>query len=75
MEECERFLAHALRGDDAAMAGVPMLRAWMPEERGLGPDHGVERGRWVAEAAWPSPRIAPRAFFPSATGLGQSTGQ
>jgi hypothetical protein len=74
MEECERFLAHALRGDDAAMAGVPMLRAWMPEERGLGPDHGVERGRWVAEAAWPSPRIAPRAFFPSATGLADAPG-
>ena len=62
LQECDRFLRYALKGEAAAMDGVPMLRAWMPEERQPGPDHAPERGRFVAEDAWPSPRIAPLAL-------------
>jgi len=60
LQECERFLSYALRGESGAMDGVPMLRAWMPESRMPGPDHVAEQGRWVAEPTWPTTRIAPR---------------
>lgn len=69
LQECDRFLRFALRGETTAMAGVPMLRAWMPEERHPGPDHAPETGRWVAEPVWPAPGIASRAWHLSPTGL------
>jgi putative CocE/NonD family hydrolase len=62
LQECDRFLRYALKGEAGAMDGVPMLRAWMPEERKPGPDHAPEHGRFVAEESWPSPRIAPLAL-------------
>jgi putative CocE/NonD family hydrolase len=62
LQECDRFLRFALKGESGAMDGVPMLRAWMPEERSPGPDHAPERGRFVAETQWPSPRIVPRVL-------------
>ena len=62
LQECDRFLRYALKGESGAMEGVPMLRAWMPEERVPGPDHAPERGRFVAETQWPSPRIAPHVL-------------
>ncbi|MBL8698568.1 MAG: CocE/NonD family hydrolase [Alphaproteobacteria bacterium] len=69
LQECDRFLRFALRGDATAMDRVPMLRAWMPEQRTPGPDHAPEQGRWVAEQSWPSPRITPRAWHLGASGL------
>jgi putative CocE/NonD family hydrolase len=72
LQECDRFLRFALRGEAAAMDGVPMLRAWMPERRTPGPDHVAEHGRWVAEASWPNPRIAPRILHLGAHGLGDA---
>jgi hypothetical protein len=62
LQECDRFLRYALKGEAGAMDGVPMLRAWMPEDRRPGPDHAAERGRFVAEATWPSADIAPLAL-------------
>lgn len=60
LQECDRFLRFALRGETQAMDGVPMLRAWMPESRTPGPEHIAERGRWISEASWPATRIALR---------------
>jgi putative CocE/NonD family hydrolase len=62
MAECDRFLRATLRGDTTAMAGEPMLRAWMPEARAPGPHNEPQNGRWIVEKAWPSPRIAPRLW-------------
>lgn len=62
LQECDRFLRYALKGEAGAMDDVPMLRAWMPEERTPGPDHVAERGRFVAETCWPSPHAAPLAL-------------
>jgi len=72
LQECDRFLRFALRGETDAMSGVPMLRAWMPEARTPGPDHVAEEGRWIAETSWPSPRITPRAWHLGAGGLTES---
>ncbi len=69
LQECERFFDATLRGRQARMADEPMLRAWMPEARQPGPHHVEQTGRWVAEREWPSPRIAPRAWFLGAAGL------
>jgi putative CocE/NonD family hydrolase len=74
LQECDRFLRFALRGEADAMAGVPMLRAWMPERRTPGPDHVGEHGRWIAESYWPSPRIAPRILHLGARGLDDAPG-
>ena len=69
LEECERFFDATLRGRKERMADEPRLRAWMPEARVPGPHHVEQAGRWVVERAWPSPRIAPRAWFLGAAGL------
>lgn len=61
LQECRRFLdAHMNAG--APPDDEPLLRAWMPEWRDPGPNHKTQVGRWVAEQAWPSPRIRLRRF-------------
>lgn len=43
-------------------AGGPALAAWMPESYRPGGGFPDQDGRWVAEAEWPSPRIARRVL-------------
>jgi uncharacterized protein len=52
-------------------AGGPAYRVWMPEQPVVR-HTGRVAGRWVAEAAWPSPRIAPRRLTLGAGGLGDA---
>jgi hypothetical protein len=61
-----------LRDQKDAMDGVPMLRAWMPERRTPGPGHVAEQGRWIAEPAWPTSRIAMRDWHLGAGVLGDT---
>ena len=58
------FLQEALRWWDQWLKGVhtgimdePMLRAWMQESVPPKPLYKERPGRWIAEDAWPSPRI------------------
>jgi putative CocE/NonD family hydrolase len=51
LQETLRWWDRWLRG--AAAAVEPPYRVWMPERGG---------GRWVAEDAWPSPRVATRRW-------------
>jgi putative CocE/NonD family hydrolase len=44
-----------LRGEERGLSAEPALRAWMPAD-------GQGAGRWITEAAWPSPRIEPVSF-------------
>lgn len=60
LQEALHWFDHWLKGIDRGLAAEPMLRAWMPEAPV--PGGGPARGRWVAESAWPSPRIAPRRY-------------
>ena len=63
------FLQLALRWWDRgsrarapAPAAEPLLRIWMQDSVRPAPHHATLPGRWVAERAWPSPRITPRRY-------------
>ena len=68
LQECVRWWDHWLKGIDTGLMDEPMLRVWMQasvEPREL---RGAA-GRWVAEPAWPSPRIARRGVGSAAVPL------
>ncbi len=46
-----------LRGDAAALHGLPGYQVWMQEAVPPDPGYPVAPGRWVAEDTWPSSRI------------------
>jgi putative CocE/NonD family hydrolase len=64
------FLADVVRWFDRWLKGTatdagdePMLRAWMAEALPARPFYATAPGRWVGEAVWPSPSIAPRRWY------------
>ena len=68
LQEALRWWDHWLKERDSGVMGEPMLRAFLeegPENRALAP------GRFVGEAQWPSPRIAPRTWSVDEAGLGR----
>lgn len=71
LQEALRWWKYWLAGEETAIMDEPLYRAWIVgEERPRPfylPDHA---GEWVAEEAWPSPRIEHRQLFLNATGLG-----
>jgi predicted acyl esterase len=62
LAECVRFFEWALKGADNGFFSEPALISYMQER--IGPVPGcVERpGRWVADAAWPSPNRETRVL-------------
>ncbi|MDA0218460.1 MAG: CocE/NonD family hydrolase [Proteobacteria bacterium] len=63
LQECLRWWDHWLKGIDTGIMDEPMLRAWMCDSRPPRTDYASLPGRWVAEATWPSPRIAWQELF------------
>jgi len=60
--EALRWWDHWLKDVDTGIMDEPMYRVWMQtEEAKLGMRQVA--GRWVAEEAWPSPRIKPRTLY------------
>jgi predicted acyl esterase len=59
--ECVRWWDQWLKGEDRGIDKDPMLRAWMLDRRD--PQLPDVTGHWVAEAAWPSPRIEPVTYL------------
>jgi len=57
LQECLRWWDHWLKDVDTGVMAEPMLRAWMQEPVAPAGFHAERPGRWVAEAAWPSPEI------------------
>jgi len=55
--EAVRWWDHWLKGIDTGIMQEPRLRAWMQESVAPAATHPLRPGRWVAENAWPSPRI------------------
>jgi len=55
LQEALRWWDRCLKGIDTGVLDEPLLRVWMPER-------AEGDGRWVAETAWPSPRITPKAY-------------
>jgi len=62
MQELVRWFDHWMKGEDRGVADDPMLRVWMQDSVPPHSKYDVRPGRWVAETAWPSPRIEPQVL-------------
>jgi len=62
LAEARRWWDHWLKGVDTGIMDEPMLTAWVQESVPPAPHYEERPGRWVAETAWPSPRIAAQEF-------------
>jgi predicted acyl esterase len=51
-----------MRGKDTGIMREPMLTAWMPQAAPAQSYYAQSPGRWIAESAWPSPRIKTRRY-------------
>ncbi|MGO1078667.1 CocE/NonD family hydrolase [Inquilinus sp. CA228] len=75
LQEALRWWDQWLKGHDTGVMQEPMLRAFV---EGWNPPAGSRaetEGRWVGEAEWPSPAIAPRRWMLNAPGaLADSAG-
>jgi predicted acyl esterase len=63
LQEALRWWDHWLKGIDTGIMAEPMYRVWMQESDAPHNAFEVSAGRWVAEAVWPSPRIAPTCWY------------
>ena len=74
LQEAVRWWDHWLKGIDTGVMREPALRAYINDA--LPPDGSRpdQPGRWVAEAQWPSPAIAPLVLHLSESGLGDRPG-
>ncbi|HEY3311762.1 MAG TPA: CocE/NonD family hydrolase [Anaerolineales bacterium] len=63
LQESLRWWDHWLKGLETGVMDEPMLRVWMPEAAPPQPREMEWPGRWVAESAWPSPRITSKKLF------------
>lgn len=62
LQECVRWFDHWLKGAENGLMDEPMLRVWMQDAVEPLPSYETRPGRWVAEPAWPSPRIGSRVW-------------
>ncbi|HWE62827.1 MAG TPA: CocE/NonD family hydrolase [Chloroflexota bacterium] len=72
LQECVRWWDHWLKGQETGIMDEPMLRAWMQEAVEPRPFYAERPGRWVAEASWPSSRIAMRGYVLNAGALAET---
>jgi putative CocE/NonD family hydrolase len=63
-----------LKGRETGLGDEPLLRVFMQESVRPAPHYATLPGRWVAEGAWPSPRIAPRRYVLHPARLGSGAG-
>ena len=76
LQEALRWWDHWLKGIDTGIMSEPMLRVWMQDSAAPKSLHTHRSGRWIAETAWPSPRIQTRSWYLQApTSLGETPGQ
>jgi uncharacterized protein len=62
LQECLRWWDHWLKGRDTGIMDEPMLRVWMQDAVPPRPFYEERPGRWIAEAAWPSPNVRGRSY-------------
>jgi uncharacterized protein len=68
MQESLRWWDHWLKDAATGIMDEPILRAWIQEPVQPATSHATRPGRWVSEAAWPSPRIETLRMFLDADG-------
>ncbi len=71
-QEALRWWDYWLKGIDTGIMDEPMLRAWLEEWVPPSPYLEERPGRWVAELAWPSPRIDAHRWY---LGVGSLTAE
>ena len=74
LQHALRWWDHWLKDEDTGIMAEPQYRVWLEEPQPPLACLPMSKGRWVAEAAWPSPNIAPRTLYLNAEGLGESRG-
>ena len=74
LQECLRWWDHWLKGIDTGIMEEPQLRCWMQGPVPPRTYYKERPGRWVAEEAWPSPRLAPKTLYLNADGLAEAPG-
>jgi putative CocE/NonD family hydrolase len=70
LQEAVRWWDQWLKGRDTGIMDEPLYRVWMQESVPPLPFYDERPGRWIAEATWPSPRIAPHTLWLNAGHLG-----
>jgi putative CocE/NonD family hydrolase len=73
LQEALRWWRHWLTGEDMGVMDDPMLRAYVNDAVPPSGSRPHQPGRWVAEAAWPSPAITSRDLHLG--GLGELSDQ
>ncbi|MGL4237258.1 CocE/NonD family hydrolase [Tabrizicola sp.] len=68
LQEVIRWCDHWLKGRSTGIMDEPLYRVWMQESLPPSTCYLERPGRWVAEDAWPSPRIDWRALYPAVGG-------
>lgn len=71
LQEALRWWRHWLAGEDTGIKDEPMVRAFIGHSEAPRPWYREHAGRWVAEAAWPSPRIRPATLHLNTGRLGR----
>ncbi len=74
LQESLRWWDHWLKGRDTGIMAEPMYRVWQADPGRPDAVADTAKGRWVAEASWPSPRLSPRRYHLNAAGLGAAAG-
>ena len=74
LQECLRWWDHWLKGRDTGIMDEPRLRCWIEDPAPPRTYYEERPGRWVAEASWPSPRIASRVLYLDNGSLGDAPG-
>ncbi|CAN5466331.1 CocE/NonD family hydrolase [soil metagenome] len=69
LQEALRWWKYWLAGEESGIMNEPLYRVWMTGEERPRSWYELHRGHWVAEDAWPSPRIAWQTLHLNAHGL------
>ena len=59
LQECVRFFAASLDGEDNGFFDEPALISYMQEPVAPAGSYAERPGRWVADPSWPSPAVEP----------------
>jgi putative CocE/NonD family hydrolase len=70
-----RWWHHWLNGVETGIMDEPMFRVYLCDKTAIEVWPDDIPGQWVAEDAWPSPRIQPTTFFLNADGLSPASGE
>ena len=68
--EVIRFWDHWLKGSDTGLMDEPPLRFFLQDSIAPAGFHAARNGRWIEEAAWPSPNVSVQRLWLNAGTLG-----